>query len=146
MRLIMPRTMLRIAARYLWASPYSCVGLLLGAVAWLFGATAQVRAGALEFGGGWLGRLVARLPQPLAFSAITFGHVIIGTDHTTLAQMRRHEQVHVRQYERWGLLYVPAYLLSSLFELARGRNPYLDNYFEREAYAQAPSPGHGHRA
>jgi hypothetical protein len=44
--------------------------------------------------------------------------------------------VHVRQYERWGPLFVPAYLLSSLVELLRGRRPYRDNWFEREAYGK----------
>lgn len=124
--------------RYLWAGPYSLVGLLLGGLAMLLGGTARVRWGVVEIAGGALGRLCARLPAPLSFSAITLGHVILGTDHSTLLQMRRHEHVHVRQYERWGPLYVPAYLLSSMVQLLRGRNPYRDNYFERQAYAQAP--------
>ncbi|MBA2674114.1 signal peptide prediction [Ramlibacter sp.] len=131
--------------RYLWAGPYSCVGLLLGGLAVLLGGTARVRSGVVEIAGGWLGRLLVRLPARLSFSAITLGHVILGTDHSTLLQMRRHEHVHVRQYEQWGPLYVPAYLLSSLVQLLRGRNPYRDNYFERQAYAQAPAHGHGRR-
>jgi hypothetical protein len=94
----------------------------------------QVREGALEFGGGRLGRFMSRLPSPFCFSAITLGHVILGTDHATLAAVRAHEQVHVRQYERWGPLFGPAYLLSSGVQLVLGRRPYLDNRFEREAY------------
>jgi hypothetical protein len=94
-----------------------------------------LREGALEIGGGLLGRALSRLPAPFSFSAITLGHVILGVDPRTLAAVRQHEQVHVRQYERWGIFFVPAYLLSSLFELLRGRRPYLDNRFEREAYA-----------
>ena len=43
----------------------------------------------------------------------------------------------MRQYERWGALFGPAYLLSSLVQLVRGRRPYLDNRFEREACAVA---------
>jgi hypothetical protein len=43
--------------------------------------------------------------------------------------------VHVRQYERWGPAFLPAYLLSSLLQLLRGRNPYRENHFERQAYA-----------
>lgn len=147
MRLIMPIRFAALrAARYLWALPYSVLGLAFGGLALLFGATAQLHCGALEFAGGALGRTLARLPPAFSFAAITFGHVILGTDHATLAQMRDHEQVHVRQYERWGLLYVPAYLLSSCIELLRGRRPYLDNYFEREAYAQAPARPRGHSA
>jgi hypothetical protein len=143
----MPIRFLIGCARYLWAGPNSCLGLVFGALALLFGATVRPRQGALEFGGGLLGRLLLRLPAGLSFSAITFGHVILGVDHRTLAQMRNHEHVHVRQYERWGPLYLPAYLLSSLFELLRGRRPYLDNYFEREAYARATRPpGERHRA
>jgi hypothetical protein len=126
-------------AKYFWAAPYSLLGLLLGLVAVLLGATGRRASGALEFGGGGMGRLLRWLPPRLSFSAITFGHVILGVDHATLAEMREHEQVHVRQYERWGPLYVPAYLVSSLVEFLRGRNPYRDNYFERQAYAQAPS-------
>jgi hypothetical protein len=41
--------------------------------------------------------------------------------------------VHVRQYERWGPLFVPAYLVSSLVLWLRGRDPYWDNPFEVEA-------------
>jgi hypothetical protein len=44
----------------------------------------------------------------------------------------------VRQYERWGAFFIPAYLLSSLVQLARGRDPYRENHFERQAYAEAP--------
>ena len=124
-------------AKYCWAAPYSLLGLAFGCLAVLLGASARKVAGAVEFGGGALGRLLRRLPPRLSFSAITFGHVILGTDHVTLARLRAHEQVHVRQYERWGPLYLPAYLASSLVELLRGRNPYRDNYFEREAYAKA---------
>ena len=51
-----------------------------------------------------------------------------------LSSLRAHEQVHVRQYERWGLFFVPAYLVSSLWQLLRGRHIYRDNCFEREAF------------
>lgn len=122
-------------ARYGWAAPYSLVGLLLGFVAVLFGANARVVSGAIEIGGGLLGRWLKRLPPRINFSAITFGHIILGVDHRALAQLRAHELVHVRQYERWGPLYLPAYLASSLFALLRGGNPYRDNHFEREAFA-----------
>ena len=128
-----------LAAVYAWAGLYSAIGLALGFLALLLGATARAHRGALEFGGGRIGKLVSRLPRPFAFSAITFGHVILGIDHATLAAVRAHEHVHVRQYERWGPFFIPAYLLSSLVQLLRGRNPYRDNYFEREAYAKAPN-------
>ena len=46
--------------------------------------------------------------------------------------------VHVRQCERWGPLFLPAYGVASLVAWARGKRPYLDNRFEREAYDAAP--------
>ena len=130
----------RVGCRFLayaWAAPYSVLGLLLGCVGVLAGARMRVREGALEIGGGALGRLARRLPAPISFCGITLGHVILGLDAVTLDAVRDHEQVHVRQYERWGALFGPAYLLSSLVQLLRGRRPYLDNHFEREAYAVA---------
>ena len=48
---------------------------------------------------------------------------------------RRHERAHVDQYERWGPLFLPAYLMSSLTAFCRGQDYYFDNRFEREARA-----------
>lgn len=124
--------------RYAWAAPYTAVGLLLGTVGLLFGGRWRVEGGVLEFMGGRLGRAVARLPQPLGFSAMTLGHVILAVDGIALSGLRQHERVHVRQYERWGPLFLPAYLLSSAVQLLRGRNPYRENHFERQAYAVGP--------
>ena len=73
----------------------------------------------------------------IARYAITFGHVIIGLDHATLTHLRLHEHVHVRQYERWGVLFFPLYLASSLIQIVRRRDPYLNNCFEREAFAKS---------
>jgi hypothetical protein len=120
---------------YGWAAPNSALGLVLAWLAVLGGGWWRLRAGALECGGGRIGRLVARLPSPLSFTAMTLGHVILGVDAAALDASRTHEQVHVRQYERWGPLFLPAYLLSSAYQWLRGRHPYLDNRFEREAYA-----------
>lgn len=128
--------------RYAWAVPYTLLGLLLGGVAVLFGATVRRNHGAIEIFGGRVGALLARLPPSLAFSAMTLGHVILAVDRSALAQLRRHEHVHVRQYECWGPLFLPAYLLSSLLQLLRGRNPYRENHFERQAYAAAPARRH----
>jgi hypothetical protein len=123
--------------RYAWAAPYTLLGAVLGLAALVFGASWRLDHGVLEFWGGHLGRLIARLPQPLAFSAMTLGHVILAVDSPALRQLRQHERVHVRQYERWGLLFLPAYVLSSVVQLLRGRNPYRENHFERQAYATA---------
>lgn len=69
-------------------------------------------------------------------SAMTLGHVVLGRDEQLLALTRDHERIHVRQCERWGPFFIPAYLLASLFALMRGRRPYEDNPFEREAYGR----------
>ena len=122
---------------YLWAAPYTVLGLLLGAVAVLAGAKWRKHLGVIEVSGGWIGQWIARLPPVLGFSAMTLGHVILAVDRSALAQLRLHEHVHVRQYERWGPLFVPAYVLSSLLQLLRGRNPYRENHFERQAFAAA---------
>jgi hypothetical protein len=121
--------------RYLWAAPYTVLGLLLGAVAALFGATVRRHHGVVEVFGGRIGHLLAQLPPAFGFSAMTLGHVILAVDRSALVHLRFHEHVHVRQYERWGPLFLPAYLLSSLLQLLRGRNPYRENHFERQAYA-----------
>jgi hypothetical protein len=122
--------------RYLWVSPASLVGLLLAAFALLGGGRARRVQGVIEVGGGRLQRVVMGLPEGLRFGAITLGHVIVGLDQAALERARSHEHVHVRQYERWGMFFFPAYLGSSLVQLARGRDPYRDNCFEVEAFAK----------
>ena len=62
---------------------------------------------------------------------------MIGIDHHLLSSIRAHERVHVRQYERWGVFFFPLYVASSVAQVIRGRHPYLDNAFEREAYAKS---------
>ena len=63
------------------------------------------------------------------YRAITFGHVILCVDEPDEALLA-HEMAHVRQYERWGPLFVPVYLLAALLSMLRGRRPHEDNYFE----------------
>ncbi|HET9651151.1 MAG TPA: hypothetical protein VFP36_03125 [Usitatibacter sp.] len=111
--------------RYLWALPATCVGATLGLAALAAGGRARVVDGAIEVAGG--------VPRAWRFGAITFGHVIIGISAECLEGCRAHEHVHVRQYERWGALFFPLYAASSLVEWLRGRDPYLDNRFERQA-------------
>ena len=121
---------------YVWAFPGTAVGLFFVPLALISGGGAQVVAGVLEAHGGWLTRLLSQgfwAKGPIA--AITLGHVVLGCDAATLSRTRRHERVHVRQYERWGPFFIPAYLLSSLWIGFRGGNIYLDNPFEVEAYA-----------
>ncbi|MCW7536637.1 signal peptide prediction [Aquabacterium sp. A7-Y] len=134
---MLPSSRLKRFAKYAWASPASAVGLLLAVPLWACGAHASRVAGVLEVGGGPLAAWLRRLPAACRFSAITFGHVILGVDRAALADCREHEHVHVRQYEKLGLLFFPLYLGSSLWQALRGGDPYLDNCFEREAFAHS---------
>lgn len=120
--------------RLLWAAPWSLVGLVFGALMLACGGHVRRVQGTLEFSGGGL----VKLPWPM--DAITFGHVILGRSRARLDALRRHEQVHVRQYERWGFFFVPAYLANSAWHGLTGGDAYLDNAFERQARAE-PADG-----
>ena len=122
--------------RYTWAAPTTSVGLLAGLLTLCTGGRVQRRCGALEFHGGfslWLARVGG-------FSAMTLGHVIIGRDELALDSCREHEQAHVRQVERWGALFIPAYLAASLLAWHRGDHYYFDNWFERDARRACGEP------
>jgi hypothetical protein len=121
------------ALRYAWAAPATFVGLAAALAAVLLGARGVLVEGVLEVSGGLCGRAMARLPAELRFSAITLGHVVLGTSPGVLAVVRRHEQAHVRQYERWGLLFFPLYAGASLVAWLSARDPYWHNHFECEA-------------
>jgi hypothetical protein len=125
----------RLLARYAWASPATVVGLLLSAVALAAGARGRRRDGVLEMCGGRIGNFVRALPRRCRFRAITFGHVVLAVDAEAIDATRTHERVHVRQYERWGPLFFPAYAAWSACAWLRGGDPYRDNPFEREAFA-----------
>jgi hypothetical protein len=120
-----------------WASPYSAIGIAIGLLGILSGGQARVRAGALEFYGGLTRWLVRRLPTGPATAGMTLGHVIIGQTADGLDYCCMHERVHVRQFERWGPLMGPAYLLSSAWQWFHGRDAYRDNHFEKQAYREA---------
>ncbi|SIO63049.1 hypothetical protein SAMN05444166_7227 [Singulisphaera sp. GP187] len=114
---------------YVWASPTTLVGLTAGALTLATGGRVQRRLGTLEFHGGF-SRWFAERNR---FAAMTLGHVIIGRDPCALDSCRAHEQAHVRQVERWGIAFIPAYFLASAWAWSRGKHYYLDNYFERDA-------------
>ncbi len=108
---------------------------MFAAPALLCGARARRVAGTLEVGGGALCRLIARWA---GFDAITLGHVILGRHGADLARLRCHEQVHVQQYERYGVLMLLLYPLAGAWAVLRGRRAYWDNPFERQArFAEA---------
>ncbi len=129
-----PRPVLSRGLRYLWASPNTAIGLSFAALARGTGGGVQVVDGVAEAWGGALYTLLRRAPIPGGARAMTIGHVVIGRDQAALEDSRVHERIHVRQYERWGPLFLPAYFASSAWLLLRRRDPYRDNPFEREAY------------
>ncbi len=124
---------------YCWAFPVTCLGLCGVALARASGGECRVIRGVLEAHGGWVRPLLRLrwIPGGGMVSAITLGHVILGQDAECLDVSRNHEHVHVRQFERWGAFFIPAYFLSGAYLWCRGKNPYLDNPFEVEAYAVA---------
>lgn len=127
------------SARYAWAAPTTAVGLLFLVVAPVGGRIGtQVVDGVLELYGGLVTFFLRRCTLlEGGASAMTLGHVVLGRDPDALDWSRDHERVHVRQCERWGPLFLPAYLLASLLLWLIGRRHYEDNPFEREAYGTA---------
>ena len=121
--------------RYLWAGPTTAIGLLFVVLALVSGGRARVVDGVIEVHGGLI-RFFLRRCTPLrgGASALTLGHVVLGRDCACLDATRAHERVHVRQNERWGPLFLPAYAIAWLVAGLRGRRFYRDNCFEREAY------------
>jgi len=119
--------------KHLWAAPCSAVGLAVAAIPLALGGRARVSGGALEVTYRETPDRCGRLASKLRFRAIVFGHVILAVTREELQRLGPHERVHVEQYERWGLLFFPAYGLSSLWQLVHGRSPYWHNHFEVQA-------------
>lgn len=127
---------LRVVAKYLWALPNTWLGLLIAGLTVVTGGHIRPAAGVLEVSGGFARWLLAYgVPLPGGASAMTLGHVVIGLDAAALDRTRDHERAHVHQAERWGPMFIPAYLLAGLWQRLRGRRAYADNPFERAARA-----------
>ncbi len=118
-----------LIARYLWPAPYTLTGIAIGL---LLGARFQFVNGVIEIYGPPVAAVLNRLLIPAL--ALTFGHVVFGQSQAALDFTRDHERVHIRQYERWGMLFVPAYLIASGYLYLRGRDAYRENPFEIAAY------------
>ena len=128
---------MRRAVVYLWALPTTLVGLVFVGLGLVTRGRAARVAGTIEAHGGALRGLLERaVPLAGGADAVALGHVIIGRDAAALERHRRHEHVHVRQCERWGPLFVPAYFAASVVAWASGKRAYMDNCFEREAYGR----------
>lgn len=114
----------------LWTLPYTLLGIACGL---LLAGRFQCVDGVFEIHSPAIARCLSRFP--VAARAITLGHAVLARDKETLRLTRSHERVHVRQYERWGIVFVPAYLLVSACLYLQGKNGYRDNPFEKQAYA-----------
>jgi hypothetical protein len=121
---------------YVWTSPWTAVGFAIGLAGVATGGRMRRRGRVIEFHGGAVTWLLNRLTRSDFRIAMTLGHTILGQTDAALDISREHEMVHVRQYERWGPFFIPAYLGSSLVLLLAGRDAYRDNPFEREAFGE----------
>jgi hypothetical protein len=120
---------------YVWTLPTTAIGLLFLIPAVVTGGRARIVEGVLEIHGGAVEFFLRRCTLLRGgASAMTLGHVVLGRDAYLLDATRRHERVHVRQCERWGPFFIPAYLIASVIALLQGKRAYMDNAFEREAY------------
>jgi hypothetical protein len=119
--------------RFLWALPNTVLGALLLPAA-LRGGTITLMNGVIEAQGPLLAIVLRRcVPIDGGAVAITFGHIVLGRDVAALEITRAHERAHVRQCERWGPLFIPAYLTASVWAGLMGVGAYEGNYFERQA-------------
>jgi hypothetical protein len=110
-------------AQIAWAGPWTLLGLLLAP---FFRKRRRKRDFLLCEGAAWPRRLGWN------YRAITFGHVVLCIDDADPGVLA-HELEHVRQYERWGPLLVPAYLVASVLAVLRGGHAHRDNVFEAAA-------------
>jgi len=118
----------------LWALPVTLLGLFVVLLARSSGGEVRRVDGVLEAAGGWPAQILQRgFPFSGPVAAITLGHVVVGLSQSALDATRIHERVHVRQFERWGVLLLLLYPLAGLYAKLRGGCPYHDNVFEQEA-------------
>jgi len=119
----------------IWSLPTTGIGLIVVAITLLSKGKATIHTGVIEAHGGFARLLLERFTLlPGGAQAMTLGHVVIGRTAEALRLTRAHERIHVRQCERWGPLFIPAYVLCSLWIGLRGGAAYRDNPFEREAF------------
>lgn len=121
--------------RYVWPLPITLFGLILAGIVKASGGNCSRHGNALEASNGAASRLLWLMNPWANIEAITLGHVILARDTNTAARLRTHEHTHVRQYERWGVIFPFAYLASSAIAVMKGGDAYRDNVFEREAFA-----------
>lgn len=129
--------MLWILFRYLWTSPNTLLGIFIALINRLSGGKSSVVAGVLEIHGPFAQAILKRfVPLGGRAMALTLGHVVLGADEIILKKTRSHERIHVQQYEKFGIFFLPLYLFATLVSWGLGKRPYRDNWFEKEAYSK----------
>ena len=122
--------------RYLWVAPISLWFVPLAWVARWTGGSYAWHTGVLEIEGGIVGKWLDNgIPLFGSVNAFTVGHVVVGVSPAHLASSRVHERVHVRQFERWGVLFPLVYAFAGWQAKRRGGHFYWDNPYEIEARA-----------
>ncbi len=121
--------------RYVWAGPVTILGLAAAGLARAGGGRIEVRGGVIEASGGLLAQVLPRIGWGVTPVALALGHVVLAVDAGVLDAVRDHEMAHVRQAERWGVLFPLAYGMASVAAIMRGGHGYRDNRFEVEARA-----------
>ncbi len=124
---------------YVWALPNTLLGVACLPLVILSGGRVRFQWGAMELYGGFAAWFLRNIAG--GAGAMTLGHVILARDRPMLDFTRNHEHVHVFQYMCWGPFFLPAYGLSSFLCWRKGQNPYMDNRFEKVAYALHPCFG-----
>ena len=128
---------------YFWAAPTTAFGIVIVGFTAATGGTVYVLGGIIEAHGGFATtflRYVTGLALRGGAGAMTLGHVVIGRDQDCLDRTRAHERIHVKQCEKWGPLFIPAYLIASAWAWLLGKDAYRANRFEREAFRAEERP------
>lgn len=123
--------------RFVWPLPFT---LLAGVVVCLFmplGVTLTVRDRSIQASGPGCAMLLKVLVPWMNVSGLTIGHVVIYRTRDDAAVLHAHEIVHVRQWERWGIIFPWAYATASLVATLQGGHYYRDNAFEVAARREA---------
>ena len=122
----------------IWTFPNTLLGLAIGYLGVFSGGKVQRVDGCWEFHGGIVTRLLRFAPTGSGAMAMTLGHTILGQTQAALDIARAHEHVHVRQYEKFGPFFIPAYFAASFYAWVNRKDAYRDNIFEVEAFDKEP--------
>ncbi len=93
---------------FVWTLPNTLLGLLAGALTF---QRPRVVEGALVFDRGPRG--LTAMMRAFDRAAMTVGYVIVSSEPVE-GTLLRHEEEHIRQYDRWGPFFIPVYLLLAI--------------------------------